>query len=114
MVLFLYDFLQMIIAGEEDAYNACFTDNYIDEYGTQAAFPPQMLYDMRIAFYSQEGSNEDLRITYQLDYRFYQNDGTFRRDVGSDAIRPVYVVLVKDTEGNIRIDLQVIRYETKQ
>ena len=111
-VLFLYDYLQTIIAGDEEAYNACFTYDYLNEYGEQKSFSPQMLYDMRIALYGKEGSDADLRVTYQLDYCFYQNDGTFRRDVGSGASRPVYVVLVKDAAGNLRIDLLVVRYET--
>ena len=113
-VVFLYNYLQTIIAGDEDAYNACFTSAYLNEHGTQEPFSPQMIYDMRIAFYGKEGSGDDLRITYQLDYRFHCNDGTFRRDVESDAIRPVYVVLVKDAEGNVQIDLLVLRYETKK
>ena len=113
-VLFLCDYLQTIIAGDADAYNGFFSDGYLKEYGRQEAFPPQMLYDMRIGFYSREGDGASARVTYQLDYRIFQNDGKFRDDVDSDAIRPQYAVVTRDGEGNLVIDLLVTRYENRK
>ena len=41
--------------------------------------------------------------TFTLEYMIYQNNGTFRTDVGSDAIRKQHVV-VSDREGDMKID----------
>ena len=40
------------------------------------------------------------RVTYRVDYMIRKNNGTFRRDVGSDAIRPQYVVLLVSPDGS--------------
>ena len=42
-------------------------------------------------------------VTYKLDYMIYRNDGTFRRDIGSDAIRSQYLVLDCAADGSITV-----------
>ncbi|MBQ9131193.1 MAG: hypothetical protein IJX62_01805 [Clostridia bacterium] len=113
-VQLLYAYLHTVIAGDADAYNGYFSASYIRKYGKQASFSPQMLYDIRIELYSREGEGDSAKITYQVDYRIFENDGSFRRDVESDAIRPQYVVMTKNKEGKPVIDLLVTRYETSK
>ena len=104
-VLFLCEYLQTIIAGDSEAYNACFNDIYFNEIKQMGEFSPQMLYNMKIIYQSSEdGENGSKLLTYRLDYMIYRNDGTFRRDVGSDAIRPQFVTLRVTADGNIKIE----------
>ena len=104
-VLFLCDYLQTIIAGDANAYNACFNETYFKSVKPMGAFSPQMLYDMKIVYQSEEEGEKGARlITYRLEYMIYRNDGTFRRDVGSDAMRPQFVTLRVSADGSIAIE----------
>jgi hypothetical protein len=51
---------------------------------------------------NEEGQSYNREI-YVVEYMIRQNNGTFRTDVGSDAIRKQLVV-VTDREGEMRID----------
>ncbi len=103
-VLFLCDFLKTMNYGDTEAYNACFSEEYLKEHGEAAAFPPQMIYRSCIYFQSRENDGRDILLHYRLDYMIHRNDGSLRGDVGSDAIRPQYVTLRVREDGSIRID----------
>jgi hypothetical protein len=59
----------------------------------------QMLYDMRIEPYA----TEDETPAYLLEYKIYRNNGTFRRDIGSNAARTLLVFLTYE-QGTPCID----------
>ncbi len=110
-VLFLYDHLQTIIAGDVAAYNACFNDTFFEANKKKTYFSPQMLYNMKITYSTAEtAENGDKLVTYILEYMIYQNDGTFRRDIDSDASRPQHVTLRVPPNGDIRIERIVTKY----
>ena len=100
-VLFLYQYVQLIIAGDEDAYNACFSEDYFKDADPQGPFSPQMLHNIKIRYYMRESANV---VTYRLDYMIYRNDGTFRRDIGSDVSRYQLITVRTDGNGEIWID----------
>ncbi|MBQ1229849.1 MAG: hypothetical protein IIX80_02335 [Clostridia bacterium] len=107
-VRFLYNYLQIIISGDSEAYNACLSQNYIKKYGTVADFPPQMLYEMKISYYRTDNDGGKV---YKMEYKFYRNDGTFRDDVGSGMSRPQYIKVVKDDTGAYKIENIATQYE---
>ena len=103
-VLYLRDFLLIMMHADIDAYNSCFNEIYYKKHEKQAAFSQQMIYEAEIRFASEEkATNGERTATYYLLYKLYQNDGTLRRDVGSDAIVPMRVVLRITPDGNISI-----------
>lgn len=103
-VLYLRDFLLMMMHADIDAYNACFNEIYLKKHQKQAAFSQQMIYDAEIRFMGEEeAQNGERSVTYYLNYKLYQNDGSLRRDVGSDAVIPMRVVLRITHEGQISI-----------
>ena len=111
--LFLYNYLQTVIAGDTEAYNACFHESYFEDNEPKKSFSPQMLYQMKIRYYSTEnGENGEKSVTYLLEYMIFQNDGTFHDDVGSDASLPRYVTLRVDREGKILIEKIVTKYQS--
>jgi len=70
-------------------------------------FAQQMVYEMKVTRVGEETADGALRVTYRLEYRIHRNNGTYRRDVGSDAVRPEYLTLTKDENGDFRIfDIQ--------
>ncbi len=103
-VRFVCNYLQAVIDGDAAAYNAMFSADYLKKNGSKSAFNPQMLYNITIYRYQiQNNADGSKTLTYKLDYMIYRNDGTFRRDIGSDAIRSQYLVLDCAADGSITV-----------
>ena len=64
-----------------------------------------MIYEAKIVYRSAVGQEDGSKIvTYRMDYKIYRNNGTYRRDVGSDTVNAEYLVLwVSPDESQIRI-----------
>lgn len=102
--LYLRDFLEMMMHADVDAYNNCFNEIYYKNHQRQTAFSQQMIYEAEIRFASEEKAADGERtVTYYLCYKLYENDGSLRRDVGSDAVIPMKVVLRVTPTGEISI-----------
>ena len=102
--LYLRDFLEIMMHADVDAYNNCFNEIYYKNHKKQTAFSQQMIYAAEIRFASEEkATNGERTVTYYLYYKLYENDGSLRRDVGSDAVVPMRVVLRTTPEGQISI-----------
>ena len=97
-VIFLYHYLQTIVAGDVDAYNACFNAAYFEQNAPKGHFNPQMVYGARITYDSRSNDEKGVWVRYKLEYMIHRNDGSFRRDVLSDASVPQYVTLRIDPE----------------
>lgn len=103
-VLFLRDFLEIMMHADVDAYNNCFNEIYYKKHERKTTFSQQMIYEAKIHFASEEtASNGEKSTTYYLLYKLYQNDGSLRRDVGSDAVVPMRIVLRTTATGEISI-----------
>ena len=103
-VIFLRDFLLIMMHADIDAYNGCFNEVYYKNHKQQTAFSQQMIYDAEIRYGGEETvTNGTKTVTYYLLYKLYENDGSLRRDVGSDAIVPMRVVLRVTQQGDISI-----------
>ena len=103
-VIFLRDFLFIMMHADIDAYNGCFNEIYYKNHKMQTAFSQQMIYDAEIRYGGEETvTNGTKTVTYYLLYKLYENDGSLRRDVGSDAIVPMRVVLRVTPQGDISI-----------
>ena len=113
-VLFLRDYLLTVIAGDAETYNTYFNNAFFEDNEPRSAFYQQMLYNMVIYFESTEKQDGgDTLMTYRLEYMIYRNNGSFRDDVGSDAILPRYVTLRITPDGTIKIERIITSY-TKQ
>ena len=98
-VQFLEIYLMSIISGDRETYRSLFSEAYLRE-NTLPAFTQQMLYNICIyKVGSETDKNGKLLEVYRVEYMIRKNNGTFRQDVESDAIRPQYVVL-SPTENN--------------
>ena len=104
-VRFLTAYLNSIISGDNETYRSLFTPQYLQTH-TLPRFTQQMLYQICIYYCGAETDGDgSQRVTYRVDYMIRKNNGSFRRDVGSDAIRPQYVVLLVSPDGqSIAID----------
>ena len=107
--IFLYNYLQTIIAGDKNAYNACFNETYFQTHEPQARFNQQMLYGAKITYHSRGNDESGVWVQYKLEYMIYRNDGTFRRDIRSNESRPQYITL--RVEPEVRIEKLLTHYE---
>lgn len=76
--------------GDADSLNSM----YKKELQTYTSFTPQRIYAKELV-YLTDGQIDDsaFYITYSLDYNIMKNDGSFRRDIGSDMSRTQYITL---------------------
>ncbi len=106
-VKLMYDFINYIIAGDAESYNACFSESYYQDGENQKkeAFTMQKLYNIKITKIAETVSDSTgvSKYVYTLEYMIRQNNGTFRTDVGSDASRTQYITIT-DTSGKPLID----------
>ena len=106
-VEFLYKMVEAIIAGDDDAYNACFSELYFTKAERQGEFSMQKLYDITIGTYSEEKVTENgqtyTKYVYTLEYKIRRNNGSLRSDMGSNGSRTQYL-LITDRDGKLLID----------
>ena len=87
------------------------SDNYFKKNQPQAAFNPQMVYDIEIRYQGGEDqTNGDRLELYVLSYKIYQNDGSFHRDIGSDMSRDRVITLRVPQDGGITIENLITYY----
>jgi hypothetical protein len=101
---FLSLVIKSVIMGDNQAYRSYFSDAYLAG-NTLPQFTQQMLYD--ICIYNegtQVQKDGTVLYVYRLDYMIRKNNGTYRRDVGSDMIRPQYVLLSINASNEIKIE----------
>ena len=102
----MYDYFEVLKAGDTTACNALFTQEYITENG-KFAFAPQKVFDMEVSVQRSEfllngdakGNYKGYTVTYcEVAYKIYQNNGTLRRDFyQDDSTKPViFEILEKD------------------
>ncbi len=76
--------------GDADSLNSM----YKKGLGEYSDFTPQRVYAKELVYLSDGKIDDDtFYITYSLDYNIMKNDGSFRRDIGSDMSRTQYITL---------------------
>lgn len=101
---FFCQYFDTIKAGDAVLYNTYFTENFNKTNAQYTEFTPQMIYDILIEKLSEEvGNNGEIWYTFDVSYKIHRNDGTFRRDIGSDASRRLPFKLI-ESNGVVRID----------
>ncbi len=103
-VAFCEIYLNTVILGDAKEIRAMCSPSFLEK-NSIPDFTQQMLYDMCIYKHSVENLDDGSKlVTCKLMYKFMENNGTYRRDVGSDGAKPEYLVLEVSADGsNIRI-----------
>ena len=90
---FFYNYFNCIINGDYQKYPEFFTQACLQSEGftLPEKFTMQGLYDMRVSLYNAEAKEIDgvevLSEIYEVSYRIFENNGTFRSDVLPDETR---------------------------
>lgn len=103
-----YKYFACLVNGNYQAYPEFFTEEYIKENPEKIPerFTMQGVYDIHIKLHSaskpeQDNNNLTCEI-YEVSYRIFENNGTFRRDVLPDETRTlVFEVYINNGEAKI-------------
>lgn len=102
-VLFFVNYFDLAIAGDYNAYNKLFTDNYYKYNEPYSSFTMQMIYDMNVEKLGESTADGETVYYYNVSYKIHKNNGTFRNDIGSDGCKTLHFTLIKK-DGKILID----------
>lgn len=98
----LKTYFDCLIDGDADGLRSLFAAAALAE-NPIADFAGQMIYQTEVTRTGERTVGGERQITYRLEYMIYRNDGTYRRDVGSDAVRPEYLTFAQVGEDDYRI-----------
>lgn len=107
-VLFMLDYIDAMINGEADTFNAYHAPEFYTNGRTPLErFTMQKLYSITITavdnWYDDSGAEAVRYYNMGIDYMIKNNNGTLRNDMGSDAIRRKYLTLRETADGTITI-----------
>lgn len=111
-IQFMIDYIQDIINGDHESYNARFSEDYYKRNDRLNDFTMQKVYDVTITQKDSEAvtdkntGNNYTKYLILLEYKIYENNGTFRRDIG-DGSRKQYFT-ISDKDGKFLIDFIAI------
>ena len=101
---FFYDYFNCIINGEYDRYSSFFTKSCLESDGftLPERFTMQGLYDIRVTLHSVEtkklNGEEITSEVFEVSYRIFENNGTFRSDILPDETRTlVFELYITDS-----------------
>lgn len=104
VVEFLLDYIDTMINGDVDGYNACYAPEFYNKERTpKIAFTMQKLYRITLTAvdwkYDDSGDGALRYYNVAIEYMIKNNNGTLRNDMGSDAIRKVYLTIREDADS---------------
>lgn len=106
-VQFLVDMIYDIVNGDHSAYNQRFSDIYYKKHSPMESFTMQKVYDVTISYISSENVSDNksgnyTKSIYVVEYKIYENNGTFRRDIGAGSKKQYFSV--SNASGSLLID----------
>lgn len=107
-VQFMLGYIEDIVNGNHESYNLRFSDEYYKTKKPLERFTMQKLYDVLITQKEVEtvtdkktGANYT-KYSIILEYKIYENNGTFRRDIGTGSKKQYFTIT--DKSGSLLID----------
>lgn len=95
-IVFFAEYFDYLISGDYNTFDTLFTKSYFKNHphtDTEFGFTKQGIYDIHISYAKEYTESNTEYSIYEVVYKIYENDGTFRRDIGSGESRPQYITL---------------------
>ena len=104
-VRFFVRYFKTVVAGDAATYNTFFTERYYKNAKPYDRFAPQMIYDIHVEQLSETAQNDGSTVwTFNVAYKIYRNDGSFRNDIPSDGAKTLRFTLIGNGAGDVKID----------
>ncbi len=102
VIRFFRRYFDSIIDGNSEKYNSMFGEEYYKTHDKKEKFTPQMIYDITVEQLSTSSDDDVSEYVFDVSYKIFENNGTFRDDIYSNASRTQRITL-DDSEGEIKI-----------
>ena len=98
LYVFFDTYFKALQSGNGEALRACYSDDCVTRLRIPYKIPMQRVYDIMLHYVSSESATDANGIVYEkhvyrFEYKIMKNDGVFRSDLESDAIRPQLVTV---------------------
>jgi len=109
---FFLDYFSALINGDGEKLSAFYVDGF---FNTTPQFTMQMIYEPYVVFHSEssvEENGDEIKVAnFEVRYKIFKNNGSFRKGVPSNqAVPQIYQLTVQN--GNIKIkNVLEIEYE---
>jgi len=118
-LVFFNEYFTSVINGDHNTYNSFFTDEYYKDktHIPYEKFTMQRVYNINVELIQesviQSGDNYgDTMYIFRVAYMIMKNDGTFRKDMGSDGAVPLLFELIYDFNGEKCVINNISKYST--
>lgn len=103
---FFYDYFDCIVRGDYQNYPSFYTERCLNDenFNLPERFTMQGIYDINVILHSVVGDEATGKITeyYEVSYRIFENNGTYRRDILPDETRTrVFEIEINGGEAKI-------------
>lgn len=92
----LYRYFQSLKNGDGAAHAALLSGEYKKNFVVQTRFTPQKVYDIKVDFLTGDSINGKYVEKYNVTYKIYKNDGTYRADIPSDVAKTMVFEVVNE------------------
>ncbi len=99
----MYNYFKALMEGDATLHEALLSTNYKKHFYVHKSFTPQKVYDIDVRFLTGGTENGVYTDKYQVAYKIYENNGTYRADVGSGVAKLMVFELVKE-DGAVKIN----------
>ena len=98
LYIFFQNYFTALQTGDIAALKDCYSDEALSILKLPNRLSMQRVYDIMLHFQSSERKTDQSGIVYEelvykFEYKIMKNDGVFRRDLQSDAVRPQYITI---------------------
>lgn len=83
----MYKYFTSLMEGDAKTHSTLLSKAYNEKYVVQDKFTPQKVHDIRISFNQSGNSDNGYHWYYRVSYKIYENNGTYRADIGSETAR---------------------------
>lgn len=98
LYIFFQNYFTALQTGDIAALKDCYSDEALSILKLPNRLSMQRVYDIMLHFQYSERKTDQSGIVYEehvykFEYKIMKNDGVFRRDLQSDAVRPQYITI---------------------
>lgn len=110
---FFREYFIKVISGDYKNYPKMFSDNFFKYYSLPEKFTMQKVYGIEVEVFNRTQEESGVIVSnYIVRYKIMNNNGSFRGDVPSDTVKPLYFKLVNNN-GVVKIDSIIFPEEKK-
>ena len=96
------EYVDALMHGDAEKVNSFYTDSYFETHDRFEKITMQKLYNIEVEYISESeieiSGRTVVQYIYKFTYMIMENDGTFRGDLVSDAMKPQYYTLIEDND----------------